>query len=75
MKHGSKVRKDKKQEKGADYMAQYVTCEYCKSNLDPGEKCDCQENMKQANQNIVIGNTVHTCSSKLNSRKEAFINA
>ncbi len=20
----------------------YQTCEYCGSNLDPGEKCDCQ---------------------------------
>ena len=24
-------------------MAQYVTCEYCGSNLDPGEKCDCRK--------------------------------
>jgi hypothetical protein len=22
-------------------MAQYKTCEYCGSNLDHGEKCDC----------------------------------
>lgn len=23
-------------------MAFYKTCPYCKSNLDPGEKCDCE---------------------------------
>ena len=73
MKRGSKVPKGKKHEKGVIKMAQYVTCEYCKSNLDPGERCDCQKDIKHENQNIVIGNTV-TCSSKLNSRKEAFAN-
>ena len=73
MKHGSKVRKDKKQEKGADYMAQYVTCEYCGSNLDPGEKCDCREDMKQEQEtkNIVMSIAVHTYNSELKSRKEA----
>ncbi len=24
-------------------MAYYKTCSYCGANLDPGEKCDCQE--------------------------------
>ena len=24
-------------------MAQYVTCEYCGSNLDFGEQCDCRK--------------------------------
>lgn len=24
-------------------MAYYNVCPYCKSNLDPGEKCDCQD--------------------------------
>ena len=52
-------------------MAQYVTCEYCKSNLDPGEKCDCREDMKQEAKNIVMSIAVHTYNSELKSRKEA----
>lgn len=24
-------------------MPMYYTCEYCGSNLDPGERCDCQK--------------------------------
>ena len=54
-------------------MAQYVTCEYCKSNLDPGEKCDCREDMKQEQEtkNIVMSIAVHTYNSELKSRKEA----
>ena len=24
-------------------MPYYRTCPYCKSNLDPGESCDCQK--------------------------------
>lgn len=29
-------------------MAYYHTCEYCGTNLDPGEKCDCREEDKDA---------------------------
>lgn len=25
-------------------MPYYWTCPYCGANLDPGEKCDCQQN-------------------------------
>lgn len=28
-------------------MAQYRTCPYCGASLDPGEKCDCQDNEKE----------------------------
>lgn len=24
-------------------VAYYITCPFCKANLDPGETCDCQE--------------------------------
>jgi len=24
-------------------MSYYVTCIYCGANLDPGERCDCQD--------------------------------
>ena len=27
-------------------MAQYWTCSDCGANLDPGEKCDCKEDLK-----------------------------
>ena len=30
-------------------MAQYWTCPYCHSNLDPGEQCDCQKEKKIKN--------------------------
>lgn len=56
-------------------MSYYYECPYCSANLDPGEKCDCREDVKQETKKIVIGNTVHTCNSKLNSRKEALANA
>lgn len=29
-------------------MAMYYTCPHCGSNLDPGERCDCQEKEKAA---------------------------
>ncbi len=28
-------------------MAYYITCPFCKANLDPGETCDCQEEAGQ----------------------------
>ncbi len=28
-------------------MAYYYTCPFCGSNLDPGERCDCQVAAKQ----------------------------
>ena len=28
-------------------MAQYRTCPYCGDNLDPGERCECQDNDKE----------------------------
>lgn len=27
----------------------YVTCPYCGSNLDPGERCDCEESEVKEN--------------------------
>ena len=29
-------------------MAMYHSCPYCGSNLDPGERCDCQDKEKAA---------------------------
>lgn len=29
-------------------MSYYRTCPYCGANLDPGERCDCQDNKKTA---------------------------
>lgn len=29
-------------------MAYYRTCPHCGSNLDPGERCDCQDKRKTA---------------------------
>lgn len=28
-------------------MAQYITCPDCGANLDPGEKCDCKEEVNK----------------------------
>lgn len=28
-------------------MAYYITCPFCKANLDPGETCDCREEKGQ----------------------------
>ena len=28
-------------------MAYYRVCPYCKGNLDPGEKCDCQNEIRE----------------------------
>lgn len=29
-------------------MAYYRTCEFCGTNLDPGERCDCREEYEDA---------------------------
>ena len=28
----------------------YNTCPYCEAHLDPGERCDCQDDLKQKKQ-------------------------
>ena len=38
-------------------MPYYWTCPYCGANLDPGEKCDCQENATE--DDIHDGNENH----------------
>ena len=35
-------------------MAYYDTCPYCGANLDPCEKCDCQENNKSKEENTYV---------------------
>ena len=32
-------------------MAYYVTCPHCGANLDPGERCDCSEDLKKSKRN------------------------
>ena len=32
----------------------YRVCPYCGSNLDPGEHCDCGENRKGSERNVII---------------------
>ena len=33
-------------------MAYYETCDICGANLDPGERCDCQEKRERETQNL-----------------------
>lgn len=37
-------------------MSMYWTCPYCHSNLDPGERCDCQKEkqIKNIHRNVVF---------------------
>lgn len=54
-------------------MAQYVTCEYCGSNLDFGEICDCRKNVNSETQNsaVEVKMLSRNKNNILNSRKEA----
>ena len=40
-------------------MAYYRTCPYCNSHLDPGERCDCQEEGGGNRKNELQGDVVH----------------
>lgn len=33
-------------------MSMYYTCEYCSSNLDHGERCDCQQGLESSPSNM-----------------------
>lgn len=39
-------------------MAYYNTCSSCGDNLDPGEKCDCQERAEQLRKKYELITTV-----------------
>lgn len=34
-------------------MSYFWTCPYCEANLDPGEKCECQEQKEETNGNNI----------------------
>lgn len=46
-------------------MAYYYTCPDCGANLDPGEKCDCQNNDNKNFKEVSVNdrNQNHDCSS------------
>lgn len=41
-------------------MAYFKTCKLCGASLDPGEKCTCEEERKEAEEQAIIKKQVNT---------------
>ena len=51
-------------------MSMYVTCPCCGANLDPGEKCDCQNNAVKVMQDEELVNLIYFFAKRKPSRYE-----
>ncbi|MBR1763062.1 MAG: hypothetical protein IJ731_06820 [Eubacterium sp.] len=51
-------------------MSMFETCPHCGANLDPGEKCDCQEQVTDIMQNEELINLVYFFAKRKPSRYE-----
>ncbi len=47
-------------------------CPYCGANLDPGEKCDCQDNTVTLQQESKNSGNYQTDQSKYNQKEEIY---